>query len=106
MARLRLGFALALLPALVVALVATTGCADEPRIWFENHRDEAVTISIDGDRLIRLRPHHTEYLPYSTAAWAWPRRIDVATRAGVPISSEYLDADDLARQRWTIYIRP
>ena len=106
MVRLRLVSARALLPVLLVALVATAGCADEHKIWFENHRDEVVTISIDGDRLVLLRPHNTEYLPYSTAAWAWPRRIDVATRAGVPISSEYLDADDLAHQLWTIYIRP
>ncbi len=96
---------LRLLPLLMLPLAAVA-CADQPRIWFENQRDEKVTVSIDGDRLIILEPHSGQWLPYSTAAWAWPRRIDVATRDGRPISSQRMDADDLTRDSWHVYIRP
>jgi len=98
------------LRALVASLVLVplaAGCADRPVVWFENQRDDTVTVSIDGDRLVVLRPHATEYLPYSTAAWAWQRRVDVATfPTGVPLSSSSYDAGDLAEQRWRIHIRP
>lgn len=90
---------------LVIGALQIGGCADQPRIWFENGRDEEVAVSIDGDRLILLAPRSGQYLPYSTAAWAWPRRIDIATRQGTPIWSERMDADDLARNRWTVIIR-
>jgi hypothetical protein len=89
----------------VMSVLALTACADRPVIWFENTRDEAITVSIDGDRLVLLRPHHVEYLPYSTAAWAWPRRVDIAVyQSGERLSSSWYDADDLARQRWTIVV--
>ena len=101
---IRLGTVLA---ALALAALLGAGCADQPRIWFENQRDETVTISVDGDRLIILRPHSGEFLPYSTAAWVWPRRVDVATFQGRQyLWSARLDADDLARLNWIVYIRP
>jgi hypothetical protein len=91
---------------LIAAALAAAGCADQPVIWFENQRDEPVSISIDGDRLVVLQPRATEYLPYSTAAWAWPRRVEVSTRSGTPLWSAHFDADDLAQARWRIYVRP
>ena len=87
-------------------LFVAVACADQPRIWFDNQRDETVMVSIDGDRLIVLEPHSGQWLPYSTAAWAWPRRIDVKTRDGRPIWTRTMDADDLTRDVWTISIRP
>jgi hypothetical protein len=91
---------------LIVLTVAAASCADQPRIWFQNERDEPVTVAIDGDRLIILKPRSGEWLPYSTAAWAWPRRIDVATYDGRLLWTQRMDADDLARALWTVYIRP
>ena len=97
----------ALLLIVIVAVALAVGCADQRRIWFENQRNDIVTVSVDGDRLIILAPHSGQWLPYSTAAWAWPRRIDVAThREHTPLWSAHLDADELARNRWIIYIRP
>lgn len=97
----------AALIGLIVLMTLSTACADRPVIWFENQRDEPVTISIGGDRLLILRPHSGEFLPYTTAAWVWPRRVDVATYDGRQLLwSERLDADDLARRHWTISIRP
>jgi hypothetical protein len=97
----------ALIVWLVLAALLAAGCADQPRIWFENQRDDPVTVSIDGDRLIILRPHSGEFLPYSTAAWAWPRRVDVATFHGRQhLWSARLDADDLTRLNWIVYVRP
>lgn len=87
------------------ALTAAS-CADQPKIWFDNQRDVAVTIAIDGDRLVILRPHHWEYLPYSTAAWVWPRKVEVSLYNGDPLWSAYYTADDLARERWRIHIVP
>lgn len=101
---IRLGTVLA---ALALAALLGVGCADQPRIWFENQRDEPVTISIGGDRLLILRPHSGEFLPFSTAAWVWPRRVEAATYDGHQLLwSERLDADDLSRLNWTVYIRP
>jgi hypothetical protein len=93
---------------LVLCLIAVSaaGCADQRAIWFENQRPDHVTVSIDGDRLLILRPGVTEALPYATAAWAWPRRIDVAVFAGPPLWSVSMDADELARNKWLIVIRP
>lgn len=90
--------------AITLFALSLSGCADRPVIWLENTRDEAVTVSIDGDRLALLRPHSAEYLPYSTAAWAWPRRVDIAVYQHELISTSWYDADDLARQRWRIAI--
>lgn len=97
---------LPLLAPLLLLVALMTACADEPRIWFENQRDDPVTVSIDGDRLIILWPHTGQFLPFSTAAWAWPRRVDAATKDGAPLWTEHLDADDLTAHRWRIYIRP
>lgn len=95
------------LPLLVaLGAAALSGCADAPRIWFENQRDDRVSVSIDGDRLVILQPHSGQFLPYSTAAWAWPRKMAIATEAGAPLWSEDLDADGLARRHWLVYIRP
>jgi hypothetical protein len=90
---------------IVLLALAPAGCADRPVIWFENNRNEPITVSVDGDRLVLLRPRHVEYLPYSTAAWAWPRRVDIDVyQTGERISSSWYDADDLARQRWRIAV--
>ena len=103
----RPSIARALVPLIALLAAFASGCADQRRIWFENQRSDTVTVSIDGDRLVILRPHSGQWLPYSTAAWAWPRRVDVATwREGTPLWSAHLDADDLARNRWIIYVRP
>jgi hypothetical protein len=91
---------------LLCGAVLPAACADEPRIWFENQRGEVVTVSIDGDRLMIIRPNEGMYLPYSTAAWAWPRRIDVRRLDGSTVSRTYLDASDLAGNDWQMFIRP
>ncbi len=94
-----------LLPLLVLVAAISASCADITYIWFQNTRDEPVTVSVDGDRLLVLRPRTTEGLPYSSAAWAWPRRVDVATwREGFHLWSAQYDADDLARERFVIPI--
>lgn len=93
-----------LLP-LVLLLLLASACADQPRIWFENQRDQVVTVSIDGDRLMIIGERSGQFLPYSTAAWAWPRRIDVALRDGTPLWTIHQDADDLARNGWVVQIR-
>ena len=96
---------LRLLPLLVLLAALSASCADITYIWFENKRGEPVTVSVDGDRLLVLRPGVAEGLPYSSAAWAWPRRIDVATwREGAHLWSARFDADDLARHRFVIPI--
>lgn len=93
------------LAPLVLLLVVATACAEQPRIWFENQRDQVVTVSIDGDRLMIIGERSGQFLPYSTAAWAWPRRIDVAQRDGTPLWTAYQDADELARNGWIVQIR-
>lgn len=96
-----------LLVLLTSAVMLAPGCADAPVIFFANERDQPVTISIDGDRLLVLRPHTFEGLPYSTAAWAWPRRIDARTWPdGRLIWSEDMDADQLARHRFRLFVGP
>ena len=96
-----------LAPATFLLAALASACADQPRIWFENQRDYPVTISIDGDRLIILWPRTGQFLPYSTAAWAWPRRLEVARYdGGERLWSEMLDADDLTRRRWLYFIQP
>ena len=96
-----------LLFTLLTAGAILTGCADAPVIYFTNESDSAVSISIDGDRLLLLRPHSFEGLPYSTAAWAWPRRIDARSWPdGRMLWSENVDADQLARHRFRLYVGP
>jgi len=49
---------LALAPlALMIAALLASACADEPRIWFENQRDDTVTVAVDG---WLGSPHHRE----------------------------------------------
>jgi hypothetical protein len=92
---------------LLGAVMLLTGCADAPVIYFANESDTPVSISIDGDRLLLLRPHTFEGLPYSTAAWAWPRQIDARTWPdGRLLWSEALDADQLARHRFRLFVGP
>jgi hypothetical protein len=93
--------------ALIAACILAAGCADAPVIYFANESDTPVSISIDGDRLLVLRPHSFEGLPYSTAAWAWPRRIDARSwPEGRLLWSEELDADQLARHRFRLFVGP
>jgi hypothetical protein len=99
-----IAWALSMVVVTVALALVAGSCADEPKLWFDNQRDEVVTISIDGDRLVILRPHTFEYLPYSTAAWAWPRRIDVRTLDGRLLWSADYDADELTRERWVVRI--
>lgn len=101
----RLRFA-ALVLAVVVPLQCAA-CADQQRIWFENQFPTEVTVSVDGDRLLILAPYTGQFLPYTTAAWAWPRRIDIHERqSGVLLMSETLNADGLVEANWTFYVRP
>ena len=102
----RLGRALSIAALALTVAVGAGGCADQPKVWFENRRDDTVTVAIDGDRLVILRPHSEEYLPYSTAAWAWPRKVEVSLRNGPVLWSAYFDADELARNRWKVLIVP
>jgi len=98
---------LLLIILLGVVATVTSGCADAPVIYFANESDQPVSISIDGDRLLLLRPHSFEGLPYSTAAWAWPRRIDARSwPEGRLLWSEELDADQLARHRFRLFVGP
>jgi hypothetical protein len=92
---------------LIAVCILAAGCADAPVIYFANESDMPVSISIDGDRLLVLRPHSFEGLPYSTAAWAWPRRIDARSwPEGRLLWSEELDADQLARHRFRLFVGP
>jgi hypothetical protein len=96
-----------LLFTLLSAGIVQASCADAPVIYFANESDTAVSISIDGDRLLVLRPHSFEGLPYSTAAWAWPRRIDARSwPEGRLLWSENIDADQLARHRFRLFVGP
>ncbi|MGD9892196.1 MAG: hypothetical protein AB7R89_09290 [Dehalococcoidia bacterium] len=90
---------------LLTATMLLAGCADAPVIYFANESDAPVSISVDGDRLLVLRPHSSEGLPYSTAAWAWPRRIDARSwPEGRLLWSESVDADQLARHRFRLFV--
>lgn len=93
---------------LVLATAApfyASGCVDRPLIVFENHRDDKVAVHIDGDRVLILRPHTTEGLPYSVASWTWPRRIEVRDMENQTILSFSASAGDLALQNWRLDIR-
>jgi hypothetical protein len=97
----------ALLIALVLAAgVVGAGCADERGIFFQNHLDRAMTVHVDGDRLLILRPGTTESIPYATAAWAWPRTIEVRDYVTGDLHMRLIaDTTDLIRHRWLIDIR-
>jgi hypothetical protein len=85
--------------------VSLAGCTDRPLITFANHRDHHVAIHIDGDRVLILRPHTTEGLPYAVAAWTWPRHIEARDQFNHRILSFYAGAGDLALQHWRVDIR-
>ena len=90
---------------LVLTLAAAPGCVDRPLIVFANHRDTFVDVHIDGDRVLILRPHTTEGLPYQAAAWTWPRRIELRDYMQGTFSTIYASAGDLALQHWRVDIR-
>lgn len=86
------------------ALAGTAACVDRPLITFANHRDTKVAIHIDGDRVLILRPHTTEGLPYQVAAWTWPRRIEARDDRNRTIFSFTASAGDLALRHWRVDI--
>ena len=90
---------------LLLITLAATSCADRPLILFDNHRDERVAVHIDGDRVLILRPHTAEGLPYQPAAWTWPRHIEVRDQRNRPILSFRASAGDLALSHWRLDIR-
>ncbi len=90
---------------LLAAGTIAAGCVDRPLITFENHRDTRVAVHIDGDRVLILRPHTAEGLPYSVAAWTWPRHIEVRDDVNRPILSFDADAGDLLNLNWRLDIR-
>jgi hypothetical protein len=95
-----------LLPLLSLVIVPGAGCADQQGILFHNHLDRAMTVHIDGDRLLILRPGVTEGIPYATAAWAWPRTIEVRDYVTGDLHMRLVaDATDLIQYRWLIDIR-
>ncbi len=90
---------------LVIVVAATGSCADKPLIHFENFRDDRVAVHIDGDRVLILRPHTAEGLPYQVAAWTWPRVIEVRDEQNRPFLTFRASAGDLALQHWRVDIR-
>jgi hypothetical protein len=90
---------------LALTILGAPACADRPLIMFANHRDHQVAIHIDGDRVLILRPHTTEGLPYSVAAWTWPRQIEARDQFNQRILTFYASAGDLALQHWRVDIR-
>jgi hypothetical protein len=90
---------------LMAAVLGGPACTDRPLIVFANHRDHHVAIHIDGDRVLILRPHTTEGLPYSVASWTWPREIEARDQFNHPILSFHASAGDLALQHWRVDIR-
>lgn len=96
----------AVLLATVLGLAFTVaGCADRPLVLFDNQRDERVAVHIDGDRVLILRPHTAEGLPYQVAAWTWSREIEVRDELNRPFLRFRADAGALAQQHWRIVIR-
>ncbi len=91
-------------PLLVLSMLATTSCVDRPLIRFQNFRDDRVAVHIDGDRVLILRPHTTEGLPYQVAAWTWPRHIEVRDQQNRPFMAFRASAGDLALQHWRVDI--
>jgi hypothetical protein len=96
--------AIVLLFGLMVA-TGTSACVDRPLITFTNHRDERVFIHIDGDRVLILRPHTSEGLPYQVASWTWPRHIEARDPTNHTFLSLKASAGDLALQHWRVDIR-
>jgi hypothetical protein len=94
-----------LLLVLLPILTVMPACADRPLIMFANHRDDRVAVHIDEDRVLILRPRTTEGLPYTVAAWTWPRHIEVRDEANRTILTFYAGAGDLALQGWRVDIR-
>jgi hypothetical protein len=80
--------------------ITASACVDRPLITFDNHRDDRVAVHIDGDRVLILRPHTAEGLPYQVAAWTWPRHIEVRDSHNQPLLSISASAGDLALQNW------
>jgi hypothetical protein len=100
------GWAGLMVAVLLIAMASATGCADKKAILFENHLDRAMTIHVDGDRLLILRPGTTEGIPYSTAAWAWPRTIEARDYATGALYMRFVaDTTDLIQHHWHIDIR-
>lgn len=95
--------ALVLFALLTVRLA--TGCADRPLILFDNHREDRVAVHIDGDRVLILRPHTAEGLPYLVAAWTWQRHIEVRDEQNRTVLSYRASSGDLALQGWRLDIR-
>lgn len=88
------------------ALLLSTACADQRTIVFSNHRDRPVTVHVDGDRLLIIRPFVEEGIPYATAAWAWPRTVEVREwETGKVVISFWADGTMLARHNWRVEIR-
>ncbi len=94
-----------LIALLLGALASQTACVDRPMITFANHRDTKVAIHIDGDRVLILRPRTAEGLPYTVAAWTWPRHIEARDEQNRTILSFHASAGDLLVQNWRIDIR-
>jgi hypothetical protein len=90
---------------LALGVLPAAACVDRPLIQFANHRDDRVAVHIDGDRVLILRPHTTEGLPYQAAAWTWPRRIEVRDELNRPILAFRASAGDLALTHWRVDIR-
>ena len=65
-----------------------------------------MTVQIDGDRLLILRPGVAEAIPYASAAWAWPRTIEVRDYVTGDLHMRLsADTTDLIQYRWQIDIR-
>lgn len=94
-----------LLALLLLFAPLTASCADRPLIRFENFRDDRVAVHIDGDRVLILRPHTAEGLPYQVAAWTWPREIEVRDEQNQRIFAFKASAGDLALRQWRVDIR-
>ena len=95
-----------LLALVVLSIAGGSGCADDRRIVFQNHLDRPMTVHVDGDRLLILRPGAIESIPYATAAWAWPRTIEVQDYATGDLHMRLVaDTTDLIQYRWQIEIR-
>lgn len=90
---------------IVFIVAAQTACVDRPMITFANHRDTKVAVHIDGDRVLILRPRTAEGLPYTVAAWTWPRHIEARDEQNRTILSFRASAGDLLVQNWRIDIR-
>lgn len=96
--------AIVLLFGLIVAAGAPA-CVDRPLIIFANYRNEKVSIHIDGDRVLVLRPNTSEGLPYQVASWTWPRHIEARDPSNRTLLAVNASAGDLALQNWRFDIR-